>query len=188
MKVIVGLGNPGQTYRDTRHNVGFMVIHALADHHHVQLSHSLVSPLNGRPVGMSGTYQEAHGPVQLLMPFTMMNESGEALRPVQVSTQDLLIVCDDANLPLGAIRLRAEGSAGGHHGLQSCLEVLGTERVPRLRLGIGVELLPNDLREFVLSSFSRTERPIMRQMIAQGVDACEVWVKDGIAAAMNRHN
>lgn len=188
MKVIVGLGNPGQTYRDTRHNVGFMVIQALADRHETQLLQRMVSPADGRPAGVCGDYREGEEAVRLLMPLAMMNESGEALRIVDAPLTEVLVVCDDVNLPLGTLRLRPEGSAGGHHGLQSCLEVVGTERLPRLRVGVGAPDAPPDVREFVLSPFRSAERALMKRMIAQAADACEVWIKEGVDAAMNRYN
>ena len=188
MKTIVGLGNPGQTYHDTRHNAGFMVIQALADRHGAQILNRMVNPLDGRPAGVSGEYQEGADTVRLLMPLTMMNESGEALRAVDVGLPELLIVCDDVHLPLGSLRLRPDGGAGGHHGLQSCLEALGTEQVARLRLGVGSGELPRELRDFVLSPFHSSERPIMKQMMAQAVEACDAWVKEGMNAAMNRYN
>ena len=122
------------------------------------------------------------------MPLVMMNESGDALRALNVAPPELLIVCDDVNLPLGSIRLRAQGGAGGHHGLQSCLEALGTEQVARLRIGVGVEPLPNDLTEFVLEQFHSTERPRVREAVAQAAEACEAWARDGIEAAMNHYN
>ena len=188
MKVIVGLGNPGQTYHGTRHNVGFMVIQRLAERHEVQMQERLVSPVDGRPAAVAGSYQEGATTVQLVMPLTMMNESGEALRVVQAASPDLLIVCDDVNLPLGRLRMRSEGSAGGHHGLQSCLEVLGTEAVPRFRVGVGVETLPEDLRDFVLSPFLSRERPLLARTIESAAEACDAWVQQGIEMAMNRYN
>ena len=165
-----------------------MVIQALAERHRVEITHRLVSPVDGRPAAVFGEYREETERVQLLMPLTMMNESGEALRAIQGASQDLLIVCDDVNLPLGTIRLRLQGSAGGHHGLQSCLEALGTEEVPRLRIGVGTEKLPSDLHEFVLSKFHGTERPLITQALEQAGQACEVWIKEGIEVAMNRYN
>ncbi len=188
MKTIVGLGNPGQTYRGTRHNAGFMVIELLSERYNVRMAQRLVNSGDGRPAGIAGDYQEGHEAAKLLMPLTMMNESGQALRAAAVDPQDLLIVCDDVNLPLGTIRLRAEGGAGGHHGMQSCLEALGTERVARLRIGVGIKELPRDLRDFVLSPFHSTERPVIKQAIAQAAEACETWVKEGVHAAMNRYN
>lgn len=188
MKIIVGLGNPGHTYHDTRHNVGFAVIQLLAERHGVQVVQRVTSPEDGRPAGVCGEYQEGEEAVRLLMPLTMMNESGEALRAVDVSLQHLLIVCDDVNLPLGAIRLRLQGSAGGHHGLQSCLDVLRTEQISRLRIGVGIEPLPTDLHDFVLSRFESGERPIIMGAIEQAAGACEAWVTEGMEMAMNRYN
>jgi PTH1 family peptidyl-tRNA hydrolase len=107
---------------------------------------------------------------------------------IDVPRSSLLIVCDDVNLPLGTIRLRLQGSAGGHHGLQSCLEALGTEEVPRLRIGVGVEPLPADLDGFVLSRFSSAERPIAKQAVERAALACEAWVTEGMETAMNRYN
>ena len=188
MKIIVGLGNPGQTFHHTRHNIGFMVIQRLSEHRRVPLVDRRVSPVDGRPASVSGEYQVDGQTARLLMPLTMMNESGEALRGLDVPQQDLLVVCDDVNLPLGIIRLRREGGSGGHHGLQSCLEVLGTEDVPRLRIGVGTDELPRDLEEFVLSPFLSTERPVITQAITRAAEACEQWIKEGMEIVMNRYN
>ena len=188
MKVIVGLGNPGHNYHETRHNAGFMVIQLLAERRGAQILTRRVNPRDGRPAGVSGEYAHEGRTVQLLMPLTMMNESGDALRGLEADVKDLLIVCDDVNLPLGTLRLRAEGGPGGHHGLQSCLEALGTEQVSRLRLGVGTATLPSELHDFVLSPVAPAERPVMKQMITQAADACEVWVKEGVEMAMNRYN
>ena len=188
MKVIVGLGNPGHTYHETRHNVGFMVIQALAERHHVSVRQSMVSPADQRPAAVCGDYEDGVEQVRLLMPLTMMNESGEAMRVIDAPPSNLLIVCDDVNLPLGTIRLRLHGGSGGHHGLQSCLDALGTEEIPRLRIGVGTEPLPAELEEFVLSRFSSAERPLMKQAVEQGVCACETWITEGMEMAMNRHN
>jgi PTH1 family peptidyl-tRNA hydrolase len=188
VNVIVGLGNPGHTYHGTRHNVGFAVIQALAERRRVPLAHRLVNPADERPAAVYGEYELGGRAVRLVMPLTMMNESGDALRALTVPPTQLLIVCDDVNLPLGALRLRPQGSAGGHNGLQSCLDVLGTEDVPRLRVGVGIEPLPRELQDFVLSAFTSGERPAITQALAQAVDACEAWVTDGLDAAMNRFN
>jgi len=168
--------------------VGFMVMERLSRQHRVTIGQRLVSPSDGRPASVWGEYQEREQPIRLMMPLTMMNESGEALRHLAVAPSDLLIVCDDVNLPLGMLRARAQGSSGGHHGLQSCLDVLGTEQVPRLRIGVGTTPLPRDLEGFVLSRFERTERPVILQAVDRAVDACNAWVTEGIEQMMNRFN
>ena len=188
MKLIIGLGNPGQTFHHTRHNVGFMVIQHLSERRGVRMADRRVSPVDGRPASVSGDYHVDGETVRLLMPLTMMNESGEACRGLEVSRRDLLVVCDDVNLPLGTIRLRREGGSGGHHGLQSCLEMLGTEDVPRLRIGVGTPELPRDLEEFVLSPFPSAERPVITQAIEQAAEACEQWATEGMDVVMNRYN
>jgi PTH1 family peptidyl-tRNA hydrolase len=165
-----------------------MVVQALADRHAVGLRDRLVSAEDGRPAGVAGEYREGEQTVKLLMPLTMMNESGDVFRAVSVAPEELLIVCDDVNLPLGALRLRPQGSAGGHHGLQSCLEALGTEQVARLRVGVGTANLPSDLQEFVLSPFPSAERPKAKRMIEQAAEVCEAWVREGVETAMNRYN
>ena len=165
MKLIVGLGNPGPHYEQTRHNVGAMVVRRLA--------------------------RRRLGPdVRLLVPDAMMNVSGEALARAALPErmEDLLLVCDDVNLPLGTLRVRPEGSDGGHHGLASCLQQLGTEAVPRLRVGVGSASLPKDLTEFVLSPFDPPERPVVEETLARAAEACELWAAGGIEAAMNRVN
>lgn len=184
MKLIVGLGNKGDEYELTRHNVGFQVVDALVE------KYKLVwRPLSLFPIAIYYDWQDQ---AKLLKPLTMMNRSGEAFQHAvhkwKIELQDILIVCDDVNLPLGTRRLKASGSPGGHHGLASCLEALGTEEVPRLRCGVGTTLLPKDLTEFVLSEFQREERPIAQQMITRAVEACEQWCVEGIDATMNRVN
>ena len=187
MKLIVGLGNPGHTFSGTRHNVGFEVIQTLAQRHRVELNDRRLGPA-GRPASVSGACRIGTETATLLMPLTMMNESGEALKGLTVSLQDLLIICDDVNLPLGTIRMRPDGSAGGHHGLQSSLEALGTERVARLRIGVGASEMPGDLEEFVLSRFQNADRPLVTRVVEQAIDACEAWINEGIEKAMNRYN
>ena len=188
MKVIAGLGNPGHTYHHTRHNVGFRVIQTLAQRHDVRIDQRTLNPIDQRPAGVHGDYHEGSDTVRLLMPLTMMNESGDAFTAEAVSSRELLIVCDDVNLPLGTLRLRPDGSAGGHHGLHSCLRALGTEQVARLRIGVGVKELPRDLERFVLSPFQPAERPLIERTIVQAAEACEVWVREGLEVTMNRYN
>ena len=188
MKVIVGLGNPGQTYRDTRHNVGFLVIQCLADSRKIAIHQRLVNPQDGRPAGVMGEYAQTGETVRVVMPLTMMNESGDALVALSVLAQDVLIVCDDVQLPLGTLRLRPNGGPGGHHGLQSCLQAMETEEVARLRVGVGSGELPSDLRDFVLSPFRNAERPLVKRMIQEAARACDAWVTEGMLAAMNHYN
>jgi len=186
MKLIVGLGNPGRQYETTRHNVGFMVVERFCNKHHTDQTFDRA--LNAR----CATFLEGEESVQLVEPQTMMNDSGGTVKALHQRwsrpPQDLLIVCDDVNLPLGTLRLRDAGSDGGHHGLASCLQALGTEEVPRLRIGVGVEPLPRDLTEFVLAAFRPEERPGLDQALDRAVEACEWWVRDGIQAAMNHAN
>ncbi len=188
LKVIVGLGNPGHTFTKTRHNVGFRVIDRLSVLWKVRVAERLVSPQDGRPAGVYGDAEYRGQRVRLLMPLTMMNESGEAVRGLDVPPGRLLIVCDDVHLPLGRLRLRASGGAGGHHGLASCLDALSTEEIPRLRVGIGVLPLPADLEEFVLGPFTADEAPMAAKGIEQAAEACEAWVGHGIEVVMNRFN
>lgn len=188
VNTIIGLGNPGQTYHDTRHNVGFMVIEVLAKRLGVRIDQQVVDPSTGRPAGVYGERRDGAQAMRLLMPLTMMNESGDALRALPIPAGELLVVCDDVNLPLGTLRLRSQGGAGGHHGLQSCLDTLGTEQLARLRIGVGVEPLPRDLTDFVLSPFRSDERPLIKTALEQAADACELWNREGIDVAMHHYN
>ena len=189
MKLIVGLGNEGREYEGTRHNIGFAVVERLAPGHSVS---GRWDPIEAGPLRfrvreiMIGTTR-----VRLIRPGTMMNRSGEVFtHPTmkEVIPNDLLIVCDDVNLPLGTLRLRPGGSDGGHHGLASCLEALKTQDVPRLRLGVGCERLPNELTEFVLSPFTADERHLADLTVTRAIEACEMWAAEGIQVAMNRVN
>ena len=188
MKVIVGLGNPGHTFHDTRHNAGFALIQRLAEQRNVRIEERCLSRLDGRPAAVYGDYTLKGLTVRLLMPLTMMNESGEALRELSAELSDVLIACDDVNLPLGTMRIRPDGGPGGHHGLQSCLGILGTEHIPRLRIGVANGPLPKSLTDFVLGRFTAEERPVIRGVIEQAADAVEMWAQEGIEAAMNRYN
>ena len=163
------------------------MIQRLAERRGVDIRRRAVG-FDGRPASVSGEYRRGPETVQLLMPLTMMNESGQALRGLDVPLGALLIVCDDVNLPLGVLRLRPKGGGGGHHGLRSCLEALGTDDVARLRIGVGAEPLPRDLEEFVLSPFRSGERPVIRRAVELAADACEAWAADGLETAMNRYN
>jgi PTH1 family peptidyl-tRNA hydrolase len=165
-----------------------MVIEQLAIRHGVPMTERVVHPEDGRPAAVCGRYLDGERTVQLLMPLTMMNESGDALKAMSCSPNELLLVCDDVHLPLGTIRLRPQGGAGGHHGMESCLLALGTEAVARLRVGVGIAELPRDLETFVLSRFHTTELPLIQQAVAQAAEASETWIREGIEVAMNRYN
>ncbi|MFH1690089.1 MAG: aminoacyl-tRNA hydrolase [Candidatus Eisenbacteria bacterium] len=181
MRVIAGLGNPEKRYEGSRHNVGFLVVAGLADGCGIRLS-------AGRGDFMSGSGQIAGAGVRLLMPLTYMNRSGIAVEQILEETgavaNQLLVVCDDTNLPLGQLRLRSSGSAGGHNGLVSIIERLGTEDFARLRLGVGQPPEGGDLADFVLDRVSDDERPDVDEMVGRAVEAVKFLLSDGIEAAM----
>lgn len=183
-RVIVGLGNPGEEYRDTRHNLGFRVVEILARRRGIDLAGVECNSRIGRGGGLV-----------LVMPQTYMNRSGYALRCLAethgFAPEQLLVVYDEVALPLGRLRLRPGGSPAGHRGLESVVENLRTARVPRLRLGCAPEegAPPGDeLAEFVLSPFAAEEREAVDAMVERAADACEAWISEGTEAAMNRFN
>ena len=183
-RLILGLGNPGPEYRDTRHNVGFEVIDELARRRRTRADRLECNTLL------------AHEPDLLLgKPLTYMNRSGYAAACLaerhRVGAESMLVVVDDVSLPVGRLRLRRQGSPGGHRGLESVVESLKTDRVARLRLGIreGEESPTGDeLVTFVLEPFGEAERRSVRDMVERAADACEAWLEDGIDSAMNRFN
>jgi PTH1 family peptidyl-tRNA hydrolase len=188
MRLILGLGNPGGEYRDTRHNVGFRVIDELARRFDVAVDRMECNALAGR-------VSLGEGDVLLAKPQTYMNRSGYAARCFAerhgLEPEALLVVYDEVNLPLGRIRLRRSGSPAGHRGLESVVENLRTIDVPRLRLGVApAEGRPpgEDLVAFVLSPFAPEELPAAAEMVGRAADACESWLRDGVEAAMSRHN
>jgi len=185
MKLIVGLGNPGREYADTRHNVGWRVAEALADRAGLgawkEKFEALVA--EGRLRG---------APVAVARPVTFMNASGQAVRRLidfwKLDAEDLLVVVDDMALEVGRLRLRRGGSAGGHNGLDSVVRHLGHEGFARLRVGIGPAPAREAHTDFVLSPFAGDERPRIADAIARAADAAETWITDGLEAAMNRFN
>lgn len=185
MKLIVGLGNPGRRYRGTRHNVGWEILARLADRAGIRVDEDEGFAEVGR--GTIGTQR-----VLLARPVTYMNVSGEAVRDLRrrhrLRPQDILVIVDDIDLPLGRLRLRAGGSAGGHNGLRSVIEALGTTEFPRLRVGIGRPPLGVDPAEFVLTRFTDGEAAAVQKSIERAVEAVEMAVTAGVAAAMNRFN
>jgi PTH1 family peptidyl-tRNA hydrolase len=185
MKVLVGLGNPGRKYEGTRHNIGFdlhgeMARRGAAARPKVKFEAELSEMMVGSER------------LLLVAPQTFMNLSGRSVRQVldffQLAPEDLLVACDDINLPLGKLRLRKSGSAGGQKGLASILQHLGTENVPRLRIGVDLPQGTRDTADYVLSRFAKSEVPVMEEALHRAANAVESWLTDGIDAAMNRFN
>ncbi len=185
MKLVVGLGNPGPKYEGTRHNVGFAALDLLATRHFVQWE---AAP-RGVP-GLIGRWRAAD--VVLAKPLTFMNLSGEAIVPLlhfyKIELPDLLVIVDEVQLETGRIRIRPEGSAGGHNGLKSIVASLGTMQFPRLRIGVGRGDSRRDLADHVLARFEPDEREMIGDSVARAADAAEAFVDEGIEAAMNRFN
>ena len=188
MKVIVGLGNPGKEYERTRHNVGWWVLDHLADVWHLEGWRR-----DGEARVVSGNVGGV--PVRLVKPQTYMNLSGAALRPYLRRTgwspqRDLLIVVDEAALPLGAFRLRAGGSSAGHNGLKSIQAALGHQEYARLRIGVGPQpgRQRGDLADYVLSDFGKADAAVVKDLMPTFTDAIETWLAEGIEVTMNRFN
>ncbi len=183
MKLIAGLGNPGAKYKSTRHNIGFEVLDTLAARHGLEWDSAPAEALLAR-----WRTKEA----LLVKPLTYMNLSGHAvgqlLRFFKIETGDLLVIVDEAQLDLGRLRTRTEGSAGGHNGLKSLIEQLGTDQFPRLRIGVGRGDTRRDLADHVLAKFDNDEREIVAETIARAADAVETFVSEGIGPMMNRFN
>lgn len=181
--LVVGLGNPGARYADTRHNVGFAVVAELARRRGLALGPDECNAHIARGEGL-----------WLVQPQTYMNRSGAALRCLcerfGFAPASILVVYDEVHLPLGKLRLRREGSPAGHRGLESILEELGTAEVARLRLGVGSEDMPSGegLPDFVLSPFAAGERAAAGEMVGRAADACECWLEEGMDRAMARFN
>ncbi len=179
-KVIIGLGNPGEQYAQNRHNVGFMVLDALAREAFGAWSVWMLSRVCR--VEISGCQ------VLLAEPLTYMNHSGNAvhilLTALRRNPADLLLVVDDMNLPFGRIRIRERGSAGGHHGLESILTMLNTGEIVRVRIGIGEEQMPKDKTNFVLSDFPPEKQSELDTMISRAGNAVKSILSDGVAKTM----
>ncbi len=185
MKLVVGLGNPGREYARTRHNVGFQCLDLLAERHGIRLTRRGKSSMGeGRIEG---------APVALVKPLTFMNSSGEVVGPMagrlRVPLADVLVVYDDLDLPVGKLRLRASGSAGGHNGMKSIIASLGSSDFARLRIGIGrPEGSGGGAIDYVLGTFRKEEKSLVQEALDRAADAVEVWVAQGIEEAMNQFN
>jgi PTH1 family peptidyl-tRNA hydrolase len=183
VKLVVGLGNPGPRYRDTRHNVGFWVIDEMASRWQVSE--------NWRERGEALVVRKAEHGI-LVKPLTFMNLSGFAVSRLrqfyQIELADLLVVVDEVALPLGRLRARPGGSAGGHNGLKSIVEQLGTDEFPRLRIGVGRGDSRRDLADHVLSKFEPDERDTIQAATLRAADAAEMFISEGIGRVMNTFN
>ena len=184
MHLVVGLGNPGERYAPTRHNVAWRVLDTLAARH------------GAREAGRDTTFRArettiAERPAVLLQPLTYMNLSGEALgtwRERHGREEQLLVLSDDVYLPLGHVRVRASGSSGGHRGLESIEAAVGGRDYARLRIGVGAAVSAAELREHVLEEFAPEELPALEEAVRLAADAVECWAAEGVLSAMNRFN
>jgi PTH1 family peptidyl-tRNA hydrolase len=184
-RLIVGLGNPGREYTSNRHNVGFRCLERLA------AAHDLAFDKRQKRARVAlGTICERR--IILAQPQTFMNESGRAVVPLarfyRVSLERLLVVYDDLDLPLGMVRLRPDGGSGGHKGMHSIIEQLGSQSFPRLRIGIGRPPGQMDPVDYVLQDFSTEEEPALEGTLERAMAAIEVWLSEGIETAMTRYN
>jgi PTH1 family peptidyl-tRNA hydrolase len=185
VKLIVGLGNPGPRYRETRHNAGFKVLDRLAERLQTGFSRE-------KYYGAVAEARYENSRLVLLKPLTFMNKSGlsvaRALRYTGIALADTLVVVDDVNLPLGRLRLRGGGSSGGHNGLKSISASIGSEAFPRLRLGVGAAHPAGDMVDHVLSAFAPADRSEAEAMFERAVDAVLRFAADGLDRAMNTVN
>jgi PTH1 family peptidyl-tRNA hydrolase len=187
MKLIVGLGNPGREYRDTRHNVGFMVVDEIVRRHQLEWS---MAPSQVPDAFIAKRFGAP--PIMLAKPLTFMNRSGDAVaalaRYYDVPTADLLVVYDEAALPFTRLRARPSGSSAGHNGIKSIIDRLGTQDFPRLRLGVGRGDGRRELSNHVLAKFERGEEAELESFIARAADAAEMFAAEGILKVMNVYN
>ncbi|MDC3417932.1 aminoacyl-tRNA hydrolase [Aquibacillus salsiterrae] len=185
MKCIVGLGNPGKRYEATRHNIGFMIVDELASRHNWRLNKT---KFHGN-FSIETMEQEK---IILLEPQTYMNLSGESLKPLMdfynLSTKDILVIYDDLDLPPGKIRLREKGGHGGHNGIRSIIDQLGTKEFRRIRVGIGRPTTPIPVPDYVLGKFAETELEDVKTSIERAANACEAWFRKPFQEVMNEFN
>jgi PTH1 family peptidyl-tRNA hydrolase len=185
MKLVVGLGNPGRRYEATRHNLGYAVLAELA-------RRLMVGSPKAKFHGELADADLAGEKVLLLSPLTYMNRSGMSVRAARdfyaLPDENVLVVCDDLNLPLARLRVRAAGSSGGHKGLEDIIENLQSEAFPRLRIGIGEPREGWDAADFVLARFAAEELPEIERAVLRAADAVMDWVREGVEYCMNRYN
>ncbi len=185
MRIVVGLGNPGEQYRATRHNIGYLILSEVARR---VACESPKSKFRADALNI----QVRDEKVLLICPTTFMNRSGssvlEASRFYKVPPENVFVVCDDLNLPFAKIRIRSEGSSGGQKGLQDVIRVLGTEKIPRLRFGIGQPPAHWDAADYVLANFCDAEKKLLPEALKNAADAVLCYLNEGLNEAMNRYN
>ena len=185
MKLIVGLGNPGKKYEKTRHNIGFEVVREIARRH-------ASGPTQAKFKAELGNCNLGGEKVLLMCPLTYMNNSGQSVRAAfdfyKLDPNSILIVCDDFNLPLGRIRFRVKGSSGGQKGLGDIVKRLGTEEIPRMRLGIGQPPEQWDVADYVISRFAKDEQETIEHLVTRAADGAVDWVQSGTEYCMNQYN
>lgn len=185
MKLIVGLGNPGKQYEQTRHNIGFAVIDTLAERLQISLDQAKFK-------GIYGSRLIEGEKVFLLKPLTYMNLSGESIIAIMdyfdIDTEDLLVIYDDLDLPVGKIRLRQKGSAGGHNGIKSIIAHLGTQEFNRIRVGINRPSNGMSITDYVLGRFAKEEHEGVIEAVERSADACVEWIKTPFLQVMNTFN
>jgi PTH1 family peptidyl-tRNA hydrolase len=185
MRLVVGLGNPGERYRRTRHNVGFMVVDALAARAGAARGHEEAD-------AWVAEAQVGGEPALLVKPLTFMNRSGGAVARLLEAhgggPGDMVVVVDDVALELGTLRIRERGSHGGHNGLRSLIDTLGSDEFPRIRVGVRKGELPPDLADYVLSEFPEEDVLVVQEIVGWASDAVECLMREGVTVAMNRFN
>lgn len=185
MFLITGLGNPGEKYARTRHNIGFKVVN--------RWSEVLGAPMKNRRFQSRNSTAHFRGKnILLLRPITYMNRSGQAVKGCmdyyRLRPEQILIIHDDLDLPTGKLKLVQKGGAGGHKGVRSIIDHLGTDRFSRLKIGIGRPRYEEDMEDYVLSSFYPDEKDIMEKTVPKAISACELFVSEGVERAMNQVN
>lgn len=185
MKLIVGLGNPGKEYEDTRHNIGFKVVDFFAKRMGIRVDRY-------KDQALIGEFSHGGEKVWVIKPQTFMNLSGQAVGSIarwyKVNPENILVIYDDLDLPIGKLRVRATGSAGGHNGIKSLIAHLQTEDIPRIRVGVGRPAAGMEAADYVLSGFLPTEWELINQCIAQSGDAILMWLDKGLLDTMNSYS
>ncbi len=185
MKLICGLGNPGKKYEQTKHNMGFQVIDRLEETYHIPVNKIKHRALEGNGI-------VAGEKLVLLKPQTFMNLSGESVKEAmqfyKLSVEDLIVIYDDISLPVGAVRIREKGSAGGHNGMKNIIAHLGSSQFVRIRVGVGAKPAEWDLADYVLSGFAANEQKEVQDGIALAARAVDLLVRQGLQQAMNQVN